>query len=239
MPTFTGFDVSFRTSSLKVAASAEISSIFEGHAESEGIAIMFDALLNTDFYKPVTIDSFQYIRKKGVGLRICVRAFNLDTSVALSFPGIIAQSNLRDVNIYYRVEGIQLPPNIILELLTVGREGDLTKEVYIGLLQTIGKSFPEYLRSTNVTVNEYLVPLPSHQEDPKSRARSINYGISKIAQRVSLKDASSQKPADISEEILTLIYAKFLGSVSTNSEVRPSPNQATSASLWLSQGIKP
>lgn len=237
MSSYTGFEVAFRSMSLEVAASLQVSSLFKTDGDYKGTALFFDTILHTDYQKRVDLPGgLSYYKKKGTGLRIALKATGLDASASLTFASVAAQATLKKASAEYRVHGFGLSDEIVVSLLNVPLSGGLSSETYQALQRTVSKQLPEYLRSNQVEVSEYAVPIPAHQDDPMARARSINYATAMVAGRKSLQHANQYRPKGISPEIVTLIYARFLGSVSTDSTKDPSPEQAAQANRWLATG---
>lgn len=234
---YTGFEVSFRFMSMEVAAKLDASSLFEASGSGHNTALLFDAVLHTDYQKRVDLPGgFSYYKKKGSGLRVALRASGLDIKAELSFASVAAQATLKKASAEYRMHGLGLSDDIITSLLSVPLSGELSSDTYRALQSTISTSWPEYLRSNDIGISEYAVPISSPQDQPGSRARAINYAVSMIAQRKSLAEASERRPRDVSPALVALLYARFLGSVSSDSKQKPSAEQAARASQWLATG---
>jgi hypothetical protein len=234
---YTGFEVAFRSMSIETAARLQVSSLFSADGDRKGMALMFDIILHTDFHEQVDLsDGFSYVKKKGSGLRIAMKATGLDLKASLTFASVAAQATLKKASAEYRIHGFGLSDDVVGSLLTIPMSGGLSSDTYQALQRTISKQLPEYLRSKAVGVSEYVVPVPSLQDEPGARARSIHYAASMVGQRKSLADANKHRPQAISAEIVALVYARFLGGVSTDSDKPPSPEQAAQASRWLATG---
>lgn len=238
MTTYTGFEVAFRYMSVETAASLQVSTLFSVSEASSSVALLFDAILHTDFYKRVDLASgISYIKKMGTGLRIAMKASGIDTKASLTFASVAAQITLQKASAEYRVHGIALSDDILKSLMDIPITGNLSSDVYRAMQNTISTSLPAYLRSADVGPGEYSVPIPSHQDVPRLRARSINYAVSMVAQRQSLVNATNHRPAGVSPEVIAVVYARFLGSVATSSDRQPTQAQADQASRWLATGI--
>jgi hypothetical protein len=234
---YTGFEVSFRLISAEAAAQMAVSPLFQASGQGTSTALLFDAILHTDYQKRIDLPGgFSYYKKKGSGLRIALRASGLNTRAALSFASVAAQATLKTASAEYRMHGLGLPDDVIASLLTVPLSGELSSDTYRALQSAISTSWPAYLRSNKVGVSEYAVPIPSYQDQPATRTRAINYAASMIAQRKSLVFAEKNRPPDVPSAVVVVVYARFLGSVSTNSKQEPSPEQAAQASRWLATG---
>ena len=235
-PNFTGFEVSFRSMSMKTAAELKVSSLFSASASGDANALLFDTILHTDFFKREDLNGFSYYKKKGCGLRIALKAMGLDAKASINFASVAAQATLKKASVEYHVRGLALSPDIVSSLLTIDDKGGLTSKTYQALQDTISVKLPAYLRSNDLGVSEYYIPIPADQDSPSARARSINYAASMVAQRKSLAFANQNAPKGISSELITLIYARFLGGVASDSSEEPTADQARSASHWLTTG---
>lgn len=237
IPNYTGFEVSFRFMTMDVAAQLNASSLFDASAERHTTALLFDAVLHTDYQQRVDLPGgFSYYKKKGSGLRIALKASGLDVKAALSFASVAAQATLKKATAEYRMHGLGLSDDIIASLLSVPLSGELSSDTYQALQSTISTTWPAYLRSNKIGISEYAVPIPSYQDQPDVRAHAINYAVSMIAQRKSLVFANRYRPRDAPPAVIALIYARFLGGVPSDSNQQPSPEQATRASQWLATG---
>ncbi|HWN70440.1 MAG TPA: hypothetical protein VNM90_22525 [Haliangium sp.] len=237
MTKYTGFEVAFRSMSIDTAARLQVSSLFTADSDRNGMALMFDIILHTDYHEQVDLaGGFSYIKKKGTGLRIAMKGTGLDLEASLTFASVAAQATLKKATAEYKIHGFGLSDEVVASLLTIPMSGGLSSDTYHALQRTISVQLPAYLRSNDVGVSEYVVPVPSFQDEPGARARSINYAASMVAQRKSLVDANKHRPQGISTEIVALVYARFLGSVSTDSDKQPSPEQAARANRWLATG---
>jgi hypothetical protein len=237
MTVYTGFEVAFRSMSLETAARLQVSSLFTADGSHNGMALMFDIILHTNFHEQVDLaGGFSYIKKKGTGLRIAMKGTGLDLKASLTFASVAAQATLKKASAEYKIHGFGLSDEVVASLLTIPMSGGLSSDTYQALQRTISVQLPEYLRSNAVGVSEYVVPVPSFQDEPGARARSINYAVSMVGQRKSLAEANKHRPQGISTEVVALIYARFMGSVSTDSDKQPSPGQADQANRWLATG---
>jgi hypothetical protein len=237
MTKYTGFEVAFRSMSIDTAARLQLSALFAADGDRKGMALMFDIILHTDYHERVDLaGGFSYIKRKGTGLRIAMRATGLDLKASLTFASVAAQATLKKATAEYKIHGFGLSDEVVASLLSIPMSGGLSSDTYHALQRTISEQLPEYLRSNEVGVSEYVVPVPSLQDEPGARARSINYATSMVAQRKSLAEANKHRPPGISPEIVALVYARFLGGVSSASENAPSAAQAEQASRWLATG---
>lgn len=237
MTKYTGFEVAFRSMSIDTAAKLQLSALFTADSNRNGMALMFDIILHTDYHEQVDLaGGFSYIKKKGTGLRIAMKGTGLDLQAALTFASVAAQATLKKASAEYKIHGFGLSDEVVESLLTIPMSGGLSSDTYHALQRTISVQLPEYLRSNEVGISEYVVPVASLQDQPGARARAINYAASMVAQRKSLAEANKHRPQGISSEIVALVYARFLGGVSSNSDKAPSPAQAEQASRWLATG---
>lgn len=233
MSNFTGFEVAFRSISTAVAAKMEISSLFTAEGGASGSALLFDAILHDDYYERVDLDSgISYIKRKGTGLRIALKASNLDTKQAVTFSSVAAQASLGTASVEYRVHGIGLSLQVVESLLDIPVTEKLSADTYQALRTAIQQRLPEYLRSNVVGTGDYTVPLPPREEEPIRQARAVNYAVSMIARRTPLAQALQHKPAELAQEVVAAIYARL---VPTSADAI-TPEQADRASRWLVSG---
>lgn len=233
MPRFTGFEVAFRSMSVDVAAKMDVSSMFSSDTDSSAFALLFDVLLHEDYYERVDLGGgLSYIKRKGTGLRIAMKATKLDTKQAVNFSSVAAQASLGMANVEYRVHGIGLSMDVVESLLNVPISDKLSSTTYQALYTTIQQKLPAYLRSNAVGTGDYSVPVLARDDQPDARARAVNYAVSMIARRIPLSEVLKNKPQTISEAMVGAIYARL---VPTSSET-VTPEQADNASLWLASG---
>jgi hypothetical protein len=233
MTTFTGFEVSFRSFSTDVAAKMAISSLFSLDTGGSAFALLFDALLHDDTYERVDLDSgVSYIKRRGCGLRVAMKATQLDMKQAVTFASVAAQASLGLADVEYRVHGIGLSTEVIESLLAIPIEDKLSAQAYQAMHTAIQQKLPAYLMSNSVGAGEYVVPLASNVDDPSEQARAVNYAVSRVAQKTPLAQALKSKPAGVSEAVIAAIYARLASSSPENVTAA----QADSASRWLASG---
>jgi hypothetical protein len=234
---FVGFDLAFRSLSLSAAAELRVSSIFEGSGSGKGLALLFDAILRTEYAEHVVLPSgFSYIKRKGTGLRVAMKMTTTEAKAAATFAGVAAQTTLGLASTNYKIEGIALSEQVIEALLDIPISGQLSEQTFRGIQVAISERLPDYLESNQIQLGEYSEPAAIDLDKPGVRARAINYAMSMIARRISLPDALAKLPAEISRETVVVTYARFSGNVDTSSARRPSPTDAEAANFWLSTG---
>lgn len=232
-----GFDLAFRSLSLEAAAELRVSSIFEGSGGGKGLALLFDALLRSEFAERVVLPSgFAYTKRKGTGLRVAMKMITAEAKAATTFAGVAAQTTLGLATTNYKIEGIALSQPVIESLLDIPISGQLSDQTFRGIQVALSERLPDYLESNEVKLGEYSEPAAIDLDDPAARARAINYAIAMIARRLTLGDALAKLPAGVSRESVVVTYARFTGSVDTSSKRRPSPTDAEAANLWLTTG---
>jgi len=232
-----GFQVTLRSMSVEVASKMDVAGIFNAEGSGQGLAVLFDALLQDDFYEYVPVPGAPFIKRKGTGLRIALRANRADVKSRLSFAALAAHTEIDHVDIRYQVRGIGLSTDVVDRLLEIDVTGAFNTGVYQQIHAVISDALPKYLSETTpLSVGEFSVPVPSFQDDPTDRARSVNYAISMLAQGRSLKDATASRPTWVSAELMLVIYARVMGAVSSDSETKPSGTQQARANTWLTKG---
>ncbi|MFV8754635.1 hypothetical protein ACNOYE_29160 [Nannocystaceae bacterium ST9] len=236
-PEYIGFDLAFRSLSLQAAAELRVSSIFDGSGGGKGLALLFDALLRTEYSERVVLPSgFAYIKRKGTGLRVAMKMITAEAKAATTFAGVAAQTTLGMATTNYKIEGIALSESVIDALLDIPISGQLSEQTFRGIQVALSERLPTYLESADIQLGEYSEPASVDLDKPGERARSINYAMSMIARRVALSETLTKLPPTISRETVVVTYARFTGSVDTGSTRRPSPTDADAANLWLSTG---
>lgn len=237
MSEYVGFDLAFRSLSLEAAAELRVSSIFEATGSGKGLALLFDALLRTEYAERIVLPSgFAYIKRKGTGLRVAMKMSTGNAKAATSFAGVAAQTTLGMATTNYKIEGVALSEQVIGALLDIPISGQLSEQTFRGIQVALSERLPEYLESNEIRLGEYSEPASVDLDRPGERARSINYAMSMIARRTSLTATLANLPPTISRETVLVTYARFTGSVDTGSKRRPSPTDAEAANLWLSTG---
>jgi hypothetical protein len=232
-----GFDLAFRSLSLEAAAELRVSSIFEGGGSGKGLALLFDALLRSEFSERVVLPSgFAYVKRRGTGLRVAMKMITAEAKAATTFAGVAAQTTLGLATTNYKIEGIALSEPVIESLLDIPISGQLSDQTFRGIQIALSERLPDYLESNDIKLGDYSEPAPVDLDNPSARARSINYAMSMIARRLALADALARLPKGISRESVVVTYARFTGSVDTGSKRRPSPTDADAANFWLSTG---
>ena len=236
-PDYSGFDLAFRSLSLEAAAELRVSSIFDGSGSGKGLALLFDALLRTEYAERVVLPSgFAYIKRKGTGLRVAMKMITAEAKAAATFAGVAAQTTLGLATTNYKIEGIALSQPVIAALLDIPISGQLSEQTFRGIQVALSERLPDYLESNEIQLGEYSEPAAIDLDKPGERARAINFAMAAIARRSSLSDALAQAPRSLSRETVIVTYARFTGSVDTSSTRRPSPTDAEAANLWLSTG---
>jgi hypothetical protein len=234
---FIGFDLTFRSLSLQAAAEMNVSSIFQGSGSGNGLALLFDALLRSEYAEQVVLPSgFSYIKRRGTGLRVAMKMITAEAKAATTFAGVAAQTTLGLATTNYKIEGIALSEAVIDALLDIPISGQLSEQTFRAIQVALSERLPDYLESNEIKLGDYAEPAAIDLDKPGVRARSINYAMSMIARRMALPDALEQQPADVSRETVVVTYARFTGSVDTSSRRRPSPTDAEAANFWLSTG---
>lgn len=243
MSKFTGFEISFRSMSLRTAFHLQVSSIFKNTTSTEGVGLTFDALLHTDDFTPVLTDEHgntledPYAVRKGVGLRIAMKSLKVDAKLAVSFAAAAALTMDTSMTSFsYRVEGLGLSTDLIKDVFKVSIEGEFNESTYAALRDVLAVKLPAYLDGNDLDpskAGQYNVPLQTAEQAAASRARSINYAIGQIGMRNSPADAMGHLPSGISSGPVLTAYAYFTGSTEPGSKTRPTEQQAARANAWL------
>lgn len=236
-PEFVGFDLAFRSLSLEAAAQLRVSSIFESSGSGKGLALLFDAILRTEYAEQVVLPSgFAYLKRRGTGLRVAMKMITKEAKAAATFAGVAAQTTLGLATTNYKIEGIALSEKVIEALLDIPLSGQLSEQTFRSIQVALSERLPDYLESNEIQLGEYSEPAAIDLDKPGNRARAVNYAMSMIARRVSLPDALDKLPDGVSRETVVVTYTRFSGNVDTSSNRRPSPTDAEAANFWLSTG---
>lgn len=238
MTKYTGFDVAFRSTDLSVAIELNISSIFTmaGTTNMRAFALLFDALLQTDYVEPQQLPSgFRYLKRKGCGLRMAIQIASADTDVKLNVLAVAAQTKLHLGTSSYRVEGIGVSSDVLAAFLGLPISGSFDDNTFKLVRSAVAETLPHYLENENPGTGDYSVPLPSFLDDPVIQARGICYAASMVGQRKKLSAALSSKPSDIQREAVLAGYSRF-AVADFDRDPQPTNGQATQASQWLSTG---
>lgn len=234
---YVGFDLAFRSLSLEAAAQLRVSSIFEASGSGKGLALLFDAILRTEYAEHVVLPSgFAYIKRRGTGLRVAMKMMTSEAKVAATFAGVAAQTTLGLATTHYKIEGIALSEAVIEALLDIPLSGQLSEQTFRSIQAALSERLPDYLESNDIQLGDYSEPAAIDLDKPGNRARAVNYAMAMIARRVALPDVLAKLPTEISRETVVVTYARFSGSVDTSSSRRPSPTDAEAANFWLSTG---
>jgi hypothetical protein len=236
---YTGFDLAFRATTLKAAAQMDISSIFSASigSHTEGFALLFDSMLMTDYSKTVTLPSgFQYVKRKGTGLRVAMKMVDVKADVKLTFAAVVAQTKLGYCSTSYKIHGIGVSEDVVKDLLNIPFAGDMNEQTFQAIRHALADTLPTYLESANVDTGDYSVPLPAFSDAPSTQARAVCYAAAMIARRHDLGYALAHRPPDVLPEAVTVVYARILQNVDTNKPVTPTPDQAEMAGRWLATG---
>src|SRR5580700_11044772 len=112
------FTISFRTLDVSVAAKLDLAAIFKASVDAKGTALLFDATANTGWYKEATNGgAVEYGIRRGIGLRVAVRATQLDAKVSLNFAAVAANAAITKQRADYGVVAIGLPEDVVGELI--------------------------------------------------------------------------------------------------------------------------
>lgn len=237
MTGYSGFCLAFRTMSLKAAVDLNISSVFEGTADTNGFALLLDAIVSTDFDELNVLSSgYSYRKKVGTGVRIAMSMTNVTADVKLNFASVAAQTKLGKATTRYQVEGIALDLDTIRALFEVSMTGDLDDATFAAIRKALSETLPAYLESNEVTPSEYVVPVATADGDASTLARAVVYAASMVGRRMGLLDAIQNRPSGINPEMVVVQYAQLAGLADTSSNTPPTVEQATRANRWLATG---
>lgn len=240
----TRLQLTFCASSIAVAAKLQLGNIFSGGTNVEGKAIFYDAVATTDF-EAEALDpngDVLYTVRHGIGLRLALKAINLKVDTNLSYSMVAAQARGLGAEVFYEVQGIGIPPEIVKSLLgAMATFGPLTETSYTRLDHVLRVELPDYLADEGkpLTTTEYIV-VPRDSGDPfLAQSRAFNVGISQIARGRSLSKALRAVSEDetladgVGRFLLLYAYSKFAGITDPASTVSPSAAVINRAKAWL------
>lgn len=237
MTSFNGFVLAFRSMSMKAAADIKASSIFSSTFGAQGLAFTLDAIADYGTPTEQEINGTRYEKRRGVGVRIALRMTEIKGRAAFTFAAVAAQAELGRAKVHYRVEGIGLDTATIAALLDVPIEQSFSAQTYLKIQAVIGK-LAKHLKDPALEPGEYSVPLPPPSDlGDASRARTVNYAMAKIAQRVPLTDALhlAEHVHGLDAGGISVVYATYVGD-QVDDEGAPKVSLAVGARHWLLTG---
>jgi hypothetical protein len=239
MANYTGFDLVFRTTSLEAATQMGLSPIFSTSANEKGFALLFDAMLFTDLKEIKVLPSgYRYAVCEGSGIRLAMKMTDIKGEVHLNFAAIAAQTKLQLASTEYKVQGFGVSDQVVETFLDVPLDGSLDDKAFSALRRALSQTLPDFFEKNPPGSSTFTVPLPSINDSPAARARTIYYVMTRIARRAGLQDAIKERPPGVSPEMITITYAQLLGSIDSSQNVKPSQEQAESAGRWLVTGTR-
>ncbi len=242
--TLTRLQLTFCSTSLAVAARLQLGSIYSGSTNVEGKAIFYDAVATTDFEaEAVELNGdVLYTVRHGIGLRLAMKAINLKVDTNLSYSMVAAQARGLGAEVFYEVQGIGIPPEIVKSLLgAMPTLGPLNETSYTRLDHVLRVELPDYLadEAKPLTTTEYIV-VPRDSGDPfLAQSRAFNVAISQIARGRSLSKALRAVSEDetlaggAGRFLFLYAYSKFTGTADPASTVGPSAAAINRAKAWL------
>lgn len=230
----TSFAVTFRAISIHAALELQLSSIFEGTADVNGLAFYFDAMVTNDVYVPVHNPHMPYALREGNGLRITLLARDLSVNTSVSLGAVVAEAELGASSVEYEIKGVGLQMDVIKKLMLL--KGKVSVEFAAQLDKILSVELPKMLESPGLPPDEFKVPLPpvSKDVDPRDRARTISYAISCVAKGRSLKRAREQRPPWAIDPVIVSAYARVVPALDHGQN--PNNQDQIRASTWLSTG---
>lgn len=239
------FHLSFCATSIAVAAKLQLGSIFSIHGDMEGKAIFYDAVATTDYYAEAAdpAGGLLYAVRHGIGVRLALKATRLKIETNLSYSMIAAQARGSGASVFYEVQGIGVPPQIVRSMLgALPTSGPLTESSYTRLDHVLRVELPDYLAEPDnpLTTSEYIVVPRPREGDPRvEHARAFNFAMTQIARARSLSRAldlladDERLAGDLGRFLVMYVYSNTAGVVDPGSTQSPGAAAVARAKAWL------
>lgn len=231
------FDVLYDDISIRVAAAAKVSPIFEGESTSSSRAVYFDAATYIDKFRDVPLDGPGITRTRwGVGLRIALKITNFDAKMKAGLGIIAASAELGLTTVKYHIQGLGLGVQGLGWVLSgFPAFGSFDAEAYGRIKTDVIAKLALFLQehSDDLTPQAYAVDLTSGLDtDYVMEARSVLFAMNRIRDRKPLDEALEIGSNHFDLVIVRRVYNEI--ALGTPSDQKPADWAKKRAEEWLS-----
>jgi len=235
---FSRFSISALTTSIQAAASLKLATIFSGDVHANETAVFFDSTLTTDYYAEAVVNGVPlYAIRHGIGLRLALRASDLDATLSIDYASIAASVALKASEVSYQVVAIGMPLDVVSDLMgAIPLMDELSTTSYTALHDVLAVTLPKYIDEHQLTLAPApftVGPLSRLKSSAMDRAQVINFAMLYISKGYSLREAFQSAPSSYDRDLIAFVYSQIALLRDVASDAEPDRAAKGRANAWL------